>query len=132
MRRRTFILSVLALAGCSSQKYTSGDFAQFFVSEVRARGGRTVQVAQLPVLEGRWRVERDEFGFQIHLFGVDYDKVDAFMTRVLGEPKIAAERNMEGYPQRMYDGSVSGMHIQVVGKKNEIYVVAVGPKKRNA
>jgi hypothetical protein len=128
MRRRTFILCLLALAGCRSQKHTNGDFAQFFVSEVRARGGRMLQLDPLPGIEGRWRVERDDHGFQIHLFGVEFDEVESFMTRALGEPKISAELNLDGYPQRMYDRTVSGMHIQLVGKKDEIYVVAIGPK----
>ncbi len=129
MRRRNFILTLLAFVGCRSQKETTGDFAQFFVSEVRARGGRTQQVDSLPVVEGRWRVERDEFGFQIHLFGVEFATVDSFMTRILGEPKISTATNLDGGPQRMYDGQISGMHIQLVGKKGEVYVVAVGPKK---
>jgi hypothetical protein len=29
----------------------------------------------------------------------------------------------------MYDGKISGMHIQLVGRKGEVFVVAVGPKK---
>jgi len=88
-----------------------------------------LQVDTPPGIKGRWQVERDEFGFQIHLFEVEMGTVDSFMTRVLGEPKISAPRNLEGEPQRMYDGAVSGMHIQLVGKKGEVYVVAVGPKK---
>jgi len=129
MRRRTFILALLAVVGCRSQKETSGNFAQFFVSEVRTRGGTTLQVDDLPVIKGRWQAERDEFGFQIHLFDVEFATVDSFMTRVLGEPKISAPQNLDGEPQRMYDGSISLMHIQLVGKKGEVYVVAVGPKK---
>jgi hypothetical protein len=129
MRRRTFILSLLALVGCRSKKTSSGDFAQFFVSEVRGRGGRTLEVDQLPVIEGSWRVERDEFGFQVHLFGVEFESVDSFMTRVLGEPEISVPKNTDGYPQRMYDRKVSGMHIQLIGEKDDIFVVAVGPKK---
>lgn len=130
MRRRTFLLSLLAWAGCRSQDTSAtGDFSQLFVSEIRARGGQTLQVDPLPIIEGRWRVERDEFGFQIHLFGVEFELVDSFMTRVLGEPEIAAAKNLDGYPQRMYEGKVSGMHIQLVGRKAEIYIVAVGPKK---
>lgn len=129
MRRRTFILVLLAFAGCRSKNETSGDFARFFVSEVRARGGKTKEVDPLPMIEGRWQVERDEFGFQVHLFGVEFATVDSFLTRILGEPKISTPTNLDGDPQRMYDSQISGMHIQLVGKKGEVYVVAVGPKK---
>ena len=132
MRRRTFIVWLLALAGCRSAKHASGDFARFFNSEVRGRGGRTLEVDSLPVIKGSWKVERDEFGFQIHLYGVEFATVDSLMTRILGEPKISTPKNVDGHPQRMYDSRVSGMHIQVVGKKGEIYVVAVGSKKPNA
>jgi hypothetical protein len=48
---------------------------------------------------------------------------------VLGEAKISTPQNLDGYPQRMYDGKISCLHIQLVGKKSEIYIVAVGPKK---
>jgi len=129
MQRRTFILALLAVIGCRSPSESSGNFAQFFVSEVCARGGTTLQVEAPPVIKGRWQVERDEFGFQIHLFDVEFATVDSFMTRVLGEPKITTPQNLDGEPQRMYDRAVSGMHIQLVGKKGEVYVVAVGPKK---
>ena len=129
MRRRTFIFALLALVGCRSQTETSGDFAQFFVSEIHARARKTLRVDAPPVINGRWQVERDEFGFQVHLFGVEFATVDSFMTRILGEPKISTPTNLDGDPQRMYDGRVSGMHIQLVGKKGDIYVVAVGPKK---
>ncbi len=129
MRRRTFILSFLAMASCRSQKASSGDFAQFFVSEIRARGGRTLSVEPLPVINGSWKVERDQFGFQIYLSDVELRVVDSFMARVLGEPKTSVEKNLDGNPQRMYDKEVSGMLIQVIGKKNDIYVVAIGPKK---
>jgi len=122
MRRRTFFFALLALVACRSQKGTSGDFAQFMVSEVRARGGTTLQVDTLPVIIGRWQVVRDEFGFQIHLFGVEFATVDSFMTRILGEPKILTQQNLDGEPQRMYDNAVSGMHIQLVGKRGEVYV----------
>jgi hypothetical protein len=129
MFRRTFIHSLLALVGCRSRKTSSGDFAQFFVSEVRARGGRVLEVERLPIIEGQWRVERDKYGFQIHLVGVEFAPVDSFMTLVLGEPEISVPANTDGYRQRMYDGKVSNMHIQLVEEKSEIYVVAVGPKK---
>jgi len=130
--RRAFILALLTFAGCRSPNGTKGDFARFFVSEIHARGGRTLQVDPLPLVEGRWRVERDELGFQIHLVGVRFELLDSFMTSVLGEPKITTQKNLDGCPQRMYDGKISGMHIQVIGKKGEIFVVAVGPKKGNA
>jgi hypothetical protein len=91
VRRRAFIVSLLASAGCRSRNGSTGDFAQFFVSEVRSRGGRTLDFNALPVIESRWRVERDDFGFQVHLFGVAFEQVDSFMTRVLGEPKIATK-----------------------------------------
>ena len=129
MRRRTFILALLAVVGCRSQKPISGDFAQFFVSEVHARGGKTLRVDSPPVITGRWQVERDEFGFQVHLFGVEFATVDSFMTGILGEPKISVPKNLDGEPQRMYDIHTSGMHIQLLGKKGEVYVIAVGPKK---
>jgi hypothetical protein len=132
MRRRTFILSVLALVGCRSPRTTKGDFAQFFVSEVRQRGGRTLGAASLPVIASHWKIERDQFGFQIHLTGAEFGAVDSFMTQVLGQPKISTPRNVDGYPQRMYDGAISGMHIQIVGRQSEIYIVAVGPKKGSA
>jgi hypothetical protein len=108
---------------------TSGDFAQFFVSEVHARGGKTLRLDSPPVITGRWQVERDEFGFQVHLFGVEFATIDSFMTGILGEPKILESTNLEGEPHRMYDRQNSGMHIQLVGKVGEVYVVAVGPKK---
>jgi len=44
MRRRTFMLSLLTLCGCHSPQTERGEFAQFFVTEVRARGGRTLPV----------------------------------------------------------------------------------------
>ena len=91
-----------------------------------------MEVESLPMIEGSWTVERDDFGFQIHLFGVEFTTVDLFMTRILGEPKISAPKNLDGHPQRMYDRQVSGMHIQLVGKKDEIYIIAVGPKKPKA
>jgi hypothetical protein len=129
MHRRTLILSLLAFVGCHSKKKIRGDFGQFLLSEIHGRGGRTLQVDALPVIEGQWEVKRDEFGFQIHLFGVEFEAVDSFMTAVLGQPKIAVPKNVNGNPQRMYDKDVSGMHIQLIGEKAEIYVVAVGPKK---
>jgi hypothetical protein len=128
MRRRTFIFALLTLVGCRIPKETGRDFAQFFVSEVHAHGGTTLQVDELPVINGHWQVERDEFGFQIHLFDVQFSTVDSFMTQVVGQPKISVPKNLDGEPSRMYDGKVSGMHIQLVGKKGEVYVVAVGPK----
>jgi hypothetical protein len=113
MCRRTLILFLLALVGCQSPRTTTGNFAQFFVSEIRRRGGR--------------KVERDEFGLQIHLFGAEFNAVDSFMSQVLGEPKISVPQNLDGNAQRMYDGKISGMHIQLVRRKTEIYIVAIGP-----
>jgi hypothetical protein len=129
MRRRTFILVLLASAGCRSRSDSSGDFARFFVSEVHTHGGRTQTVDPLPVIEGRWRVERDESGFQVHLFGVEFAVVDSFMTRILGEPDISTPANLDGDPQRMYGSQMSRMHIELIGRKGEVYVVAVGPRK---
>ncbi|MDB6036231.1 MAG: hypothetical protein JWM99_72 [Verrucomicrobiales bacterium] len=132
MHKRIFFLLLLAFSSCRSPNRSNGtteNFAQFFISEVRARGGRTLQVEPLPVIKGRWRVERDEFGFQIHIFSVEFELVDSFMTNVLGAPKITVQENLDGYPQRMYDSKISGMHIQLARKKGEISVVAVGPRK---
>jgi hypothetical protein len=106
----------------------SGDFAPFFVSEVHARGGRTLPNDWLPSIPGRWLVDRDDFGFQIHLFGVQFDAVDSLLTHVLGEPEISVTENLDGYPQRTYRQGVSGMHIQLIGKTSEIHIVGVGPK----
>jgi hypothetical protein len=132
MDRREFIITLVACAGCRSPNRSSGDFAQFFVSEVRAHGGRTLDLDTLPVIEGRWRVERDDSGFTVHLFGVPFEKIDSFMIHVLGEPKIATEKNLNCYPQRMYDRKISDMHIQLVATKGEALIVAVGPKKKAA
>ena len=132
MRKRAFLILLLALAERLSATNPTGDFVRFLISEIRARGGRTLEVQSLPMIEGSWMVERDEFGFQIHLFGVQFTTVDSFMTRILGEPKISTTKNMDGHPQRMYDRQVSGMHIQLVGKVDETYIVAVGPKKPKA
>jgi hypothetical protein len=129
VRRRTFLLSLLGLAGCRSQQTSRDDFAQFFVSEVHGRGGRTLPVNRLPVIECRWTIERDEFGFQIHVFDAEFEAIDSFMSQVLGEPKISGPEDLDGNPHRMYDTKISSMHIQLVGKKSEVYIVAVGPKK---
>jgi hypothetical protein len=120
---------LLTLVGCRQQPKARADFAQFFVAEVHGRGGRTLTNASLPTVLGHWEIERDEFGFQIHLYDADFKSVDSLMTQVLGEPKISVAENLDGHHQRMYDKDISGMHIQVVDKKSEIYVVAVGPKK---
>src|SRR5437870_5792748 len=108
MRRRTFILSLLALCGCRSLRTEPGEFAQFFVTEVRARGGRTLPVDHLPAIPGHWRIDRDQFGFTVHLLGADFAAVDSFMSQILGEPKITTPRNVDGNPQRVYDGQISG------------------------
>lgn len=132
MLRRRFLTSFLALVGLAAGKRTTprADFAPFFIAEIRDRGGKTRAVDPLPPIMARWAVERDDFGFQIRLFDVQFDVVDAFMTRILGEPQIAVPKNLEGNPQRMYDTKVSGMHLQLTGKKDEISIVAIGGKKR--
>jgi hypothetical protein len=129
MRRRTFIHSLFALVGCRRRKAERGNFAPFFVSEVRTRGGRTLEADSLPVINACWRIERDKFGFQIHLTEVAFAPIDAFMTLVLGSPEISVSKNNDGYRQRMYDRSVSGLHIQLVEEKSEVYIVSVGPKE---
>jgi hypothetical protein len=49
-----------------------------------------------------------------------FELVDSLITRVLGEPKVDAPKNLDGYSQWTYQGKVTGMHIQMVGKKAEI------------
>jgi hypothetical protein len=106
----------------------SGDFAHFLKSEIEAHSGKTIGKSSMPTINARWLVERDEFGFQVRLFDVEFAAIDAFMSELLGEPQIATPSNIDGDPQRVYGSRISGMHIQVIGRKQEIYVVAVGPK----
>src|SRR5205823_5689363 len=109
MRRRAFIVALMALAGCHTAPKRRGDLASAFLAEIRARGGRTLPVDRLPKIESRWSVERDEFGFQFHVFDSDFTAVDSLLTKVLGTPKISVSSNADGHPQRMYDSAISGM-----------------------
>ena len=129
MPRRTFIAILAVLSGCRSPATTTADFARFFVDEVTGRGGKVQPTDTLPRINGRWKIERDEFGFVINLYKADFQKVDRFLALVLGEPADSFPENIHGNPQRMYDTDISRMHIQMVGKPNKIYIVAIGPKK---
>ena len=132
MRRRTFIAILAVLSGCRSAAITTNaDFARFFVDEVTKRGGKVLPTDTLPRINGRWKIERDEYGFVINLYQADFQKVDRFLALVVGEPADSFPENINGNPQRMYDTDISRMHIQMIGKPNEIFIVAVGPKRES-
>ena len=131
MLRRVFIPFLLALPGlaCARNRTSPGDFAPFLVGEIHGRGGKTLPVDPLPSITGRWTIERDGFGFQIRLFDASFDAVDAFMTRIFGgHPLISEEKNLEGHRHKVFYRKFTGMHVQLIGKKSEIFIVAVGGK----
>ncbi len=131
--KRRFFLGMIPLLGIWTGKSADPkkeNFAEFFLTEVKSRMGKDLSLSPLPKFQANWRIERDDYGFQIWIKGVDFRTVDHFLTQVLGAPQRPAEKNLKGELQSGYYRNASGMHIQLQDQASEVYLVAVGKKKK--
>jgi hypothetical protein len=130
MDRSSFMLILaIMLPNLIAAEPDSGDFAKFFITEVKARTGQSLNSNSIPELKGRWRIDRDDYGFQIWISALPFSTVDEFLTKVLGKPQAPAVLNLDGKLQSGYYRNPSRLHIQLIDGPREIHLIAVGPKK---
>ncbi len=124
MRASVFTLllvGILAAVGCSH----SGDFGGFFVAEVTRYGGHTITNATLPRLDARWTVKADSNGFTVQVRGVPFATVDSFMHQAFGPPKVSADANLDGQPQRVWAAVDVGVAVQCIGRPDGVEIVCL-------
>ena len=113
--------AILVIDGCSR----SGDFGAFLVTEVTRYGGHTITNATLPKLEARWTVKKDSNGFTAQVSGLPFATVDSFMRQAFGSPKVSADTNLDGQPQRVWAAVDVGVAIQCVGRPSGVEIICL-------
>ncbi|MHB8523826.1 MAG: hypothetical protein ACYDH9_24145 [Limisphaerales bacterium] len=115
------LIAILVTAGCSR----SGDFGTFLITEVTRYGGHTITNVALPKFDARWTVKDDSNGFTAQVRGVPSATVDSFMHEAFGPPKVSADTNLDGQPQRVWAAVDVGVAIQCIGRPGGVEIICL-------
>jgi len=129
------ILSLALVCGCSKKgemrfKAGSGDAGQFIVQQAVARGARLSATNGLPAISGAWRYAEDQYGVTIRLPPDDYDKVEATLRQLFGEPIFGPSATTDGGQLGGYRLSAQGGAIQFASNADCAQVIIVRPLTR--
>lgn len=117
------LLTVIVAIGCSQ----SGDFGAFIVTEVAKYGGHTKTTAEIPKLDARWTVKRDDNGFEASITDAPFATIAADMELVFGKPRISENGSGTAThePHRVWNAGDVGVAIQLIGHKNSTEIICV-------
>ena len=91
----------------------------FFMEQVSLYGGHAINSNSIPELQGTWNFKSDAKGFETHLSGVSFPKVQSFMQQVYGSP-VFVVTNGQGQLHGLYKALDIGVTIQFFGEPNGV------------
>lgn len=135
MKRRFYELQFVVLVGlamvfvvwgCGGRSGGKGDFSIEFLKALGSYGARFQETNNLPKLEGRWFIYRDENGFWCNVYGVRYDDVEEWAMRVFGGCGTP-DRGCQGQRYCLFRPSEVGVALLITDNTNRVDVNCVRP-----
>ena len=123
-------MAMLIFAGCASIHQRSGDFAIQFMAELQACGAIVPEGVKLPVIDTKWSISRDSFGFVVRLPPERFVDVDALLRHLYGTPQIWSDKNLEGQPHGVFGMEQAGVALQYVRTKEQVEIICIKKQEK--
>lgn len=104
-------IGILWLCGCNASR--KGDFTAFFIAQMKEYGGRCVKTNDLPVIQARWSVKKDSYGFECLVFDIKYEEVESMVIQVFGVEGERYKPPEASRPSRMFKASDVGVALLI-------------------
>lgn len=125
MIRKLTICVLLGLAsGCNPNSAVQRDLSKFLQDEFASRIPEFKPVKPLTPLMAAWTVEKDEYGFQLHIKDSTFETVTIMLNECLGTPTTSSI-NINGRRQWRYFSKEKRVHLQVLDDTAEVFIVCI-------
>lgn len=128
--KRIIAIAMLIFAGCGSIYQQSGDFTIPFMAELHSYGAIVPDGVKLSVIDTKWSISRDSFGFVVRLPSERFVDVDTLLRHLYGTPQIWSDKNLEGQPHGVFGVEQAGVALQYVRTKDQVEIICIKKQEK--
>lgn len=115
-----FILLLLFVSCYSKREW---NFSEFLINSLNNHGSQIDIKQDYPVINTSWKYKKDEEEIIILVERNKFDKIDSLLRNLFGKPKLSTDKNMSGYPHRVYSAEQAGAVIQCLRDDKNVEIV---------
>jgi hypothetical protein len=118
------LLTLLLSSGCKTAETKSVKLSNKIISEIRERNPSFSDQIKHEELSCKFSIKEDKNGFHLYIYDSDFNKVTKFLNQIIGNP-INKSINIDKNKHWLYSNKKLGIHLQVIDKKTEIFIVCL-------
>jgi len=126
------VFPLLLPSGCKTTDtdIKSGKLSNRIISEIHERNPYFSNQDNYDKLSYKFSIKEDEAGFQLYIYNSDFNEITEFLNQMIGKP-INKSINIDKNRHWVYSNKKLGIHLQVIDKRSEIFIVCLVMPPKN-